>query len=399
MPEFSFGDIAVYAYDMIGWLLGTFGLDPKLVVIIQKFAAAFLLANFALLTPIFTIWLERKIAARFQDRLGPNRVGPYGLFQSFADILKLLTKEIITPSGADKVVYFIGPILSVAPVLGIWVVIPFASTMIGSNLNVGVLYSVAIGGIGTLAIMMGGWASNNKYALLGAFRAASQLVSYEVPLILALLIPTLLTGSMGMQDIVLAQGTWFVVYAPIAAAIFLLSSLAEIGRAPFDILEAESEIVAGYHVEYSGFLFAIWQLGEFLHAFTISALTSVLFLGGWRGPLVDQFPILGMVYLLAKTYFVYFLTMWIRATVPRIRIDQMNNLNWKFLVPLALAALVLVALMDKLLPPTLVGSARAWAHFASNAALMVVVFGMLRAESRRLQSTPVAPRTPAAAVH
>ena len=399
MPEFSFGNIAVYAYDMIGWVLVSYGFDPKLVVIIQKFLAAFLLANFALLTPIFTIWLERKIAARFQDRLGPNRVGPYGLFQSFADILKLLTKEIITPSGADKVVYFVGPILSVAPVLGIWVVIPFASTMIGANLNVGVLYSVAIGGIGTLAIMMGGWASNNKYALLGAFRAASQLVSYEVPLILALLIPTLLTGSMGMQDIVLAQGTWFVVYAPIAAAIFLLSSLAEIGRAPFDILEAESEIVAGYHVEYSGFLFAIWQLGEFLHAFTISALTSVLFLGGWRGPLVDQFPILGMVYLLAKTYFVYFLTMWIRATVPRIRIDQMNNLNWKFLVPLALAALVLVALMDKLLPPTLVGSARAWAHFASNAALMVVVFGMLRAESRRLQSTPVAARTPAAAAH
>jgi NADH-quinone oxidoreductase subunit H len=202
MPEVRVGDLLVSLYDLLGWGLSELGLYPSVVSILQKLVAGFILANFCLLTPLFTIWLERKVSARFQDRLGPNRVGPYGLFQGFADIVKLITKEDITPAGADKTVFNIGPVLAVMSVLGIWAVIPFTSTMVGTDINVGILYSVAVGAIGTLAIMMGGWASNNKYALLGSFRTVSQLVSYEVPMIIALLIPTLLAGSMRMNAIV-----------------------------------------------------------------------------------------------------------------------------------------------------------------------------------------------------
>ena len=184
MPEVRVGDLLVSLYDLLGWGLSELGLYPSVVSILQKLVAGFILANFCLLTPLFTIWLERKVSARFQDRLGPNRVGPYGLFQGFADIVKLITKEDITPAGADKTVFNIGPVLAVMSVLGIWAVIPFTSTMVGTDINVGILYSVAVGAIGTLAIMMGGWASNNKYALLGSFRTVSQLVSYEVPMII-----------------------------------------------------------------------------------------------------------------------------------------------------------------------------------------------------------------------
>lgn len=386
IPEFDAGNIGPYLYDLLGWSLNLLGLHTGMITFIQKVATGFVLVNFVLLTPIFTIWLERKFLARFQDRLGPNRVGPYGLFQSFADVVKLLTKEDITPSGADKVVYNIGPVLSVVSVIAIWTVIPFASTMVGANLNVGILYSVAIGALGTLAIMMGGWSSNNKYALLGAFRTASQLVSYEVPMIVALLVPTMLAGSMGMNDIVEAQDVWFVVSAPIAALVFLVASIAEVGRTPFDLLEAESEIVAGFHVEYTGMKFGLWMLGEFAHAFTIAALTAVLFLGGWRGPLVDQFPVLGVFYFLAKTYFVYMLTLWIRVTLPRIRIDQMNDLNWKFLVPLSLAMLVMMAVVYKAVPSSFSVGSRSLVLLLANLLLAVATLNILAGVSRKLQA-------------
>ena len=386
MPEVRVGDLLVSLYDLLGWGLSELGLYPSVVSILQKLVAGFILANFCLLTPLLTIWLERKVSARFQDRLGPNRVGPYGLFQGFADIVKLITKEDITPAGADKTVFNIGPVLAVMSVLGIWAVIPFASTMVGTDINVGILYSVAVGAIGTLAIMMGGWASNNKYALLGSFRTVSQLVSYEVPMIIALLIPTLLAGSMRMNTIVQEQQVWFIVAAPIAGLIFLISSIAEVGRAPFDLLEAESEIVAGFHVEYTGMKFGVWMLAEFLHAFTVSAITAVVFLGGWRGPWVDQYPLLGIVYFLIKTYLVSMLMLWIRVTVPRVRIDQMNDLNWKFLVPLSLAVLVMTALVDKSIPVDFSAGSRSLILFLVNIVIVVATLLVLRGVSRKEQA-------------
>jgi NADH-quinone oxidoreductase subunit H len=217
---------------------------------------------------------------------------------------------------------------------------------------VAVLYVVAIGSLGTLSIIMAGWASNNKYALLGAFRTVALLIAYEVPMIIALLVPVLLARSMGMQTIVAAQSTWYIFVVPLAAVILFISSIAELGRTPFDISEAESEIVAGFHIEYTGMKFGLFYAGELLHALTVSALISTLFLGGWRGPFVDQVPILGPVYLFIKSFFVYYLIMWIRYSFPRVRIDQMLGFNWKFLTPLALCLLIVVAILDKLLVGT-----------------------------------------------
>jgi NADH-quinone oxidoreductase subunit H len=393
MPEFNAeaaGNIFIYLYDLLGWFLEKqLGIIHPVVAVIQTLAAILTVATFALLLPIFTIWLERKVAGRFQDRLGPNRVGPYGLLQSFADVFKLLTKEDITPTGADKWVYNLAPMLSVVSVITIWAVVPFASTMIGTNVNVGILYVVAVSGLGTIAIKMGGWSSNNKFALLGAFRTVAQLVSYEVPMIVALLVPVLLAGSMGMQDIVNAQGTvWFIVSAPLAALIFFITSVAEIGRAPFDLLEAESEIVAGFHIEYTGMKFGMWMLGEFLHAFTICVLTAVIFLGGWQGPWAKEVPVLGVVYFLLKSFAVYFVVIWVRSTLPRIRIDHLLSFNWKFLVPLSLAVLVVTALVQKAMVeflPGVGGAGQAVALFAANIVLLLIVGEFIRRGAREVR--------------
>jgi NADH-quinone oxidoreductase subunit H len=276
-------------------------------------------------------------------------VGPFGIIQPIADVIKLLIKEDILPDGADKFIFNIAPIFALATVLLLWAVIPFAPTIIGADINVAVLYIVAIGSIGTLAIIMAGWASNNKYALLGAFRTVALLIAYEVPMILALLVPVLLARSMGMQTIVAAQSPWYLFVVPLAALILFISSIAELGRTPFDISEAESEIVAGFHIEYTGMKFGLFYAGELLHALTVSALIATLFLGGWRGPFVDQVPILGPIYLFIKAFLVYYLIMWVRYSFPRVRIDQMLGFNWKFLTPLALLLLIVVAILDKLL--------------------------------------------------
>jgi NADH-quinone oxidoreductase subunit H len=308
-----------------------------------------LVATFVLVMDIFLVWVERKVVARFQDRLGPNRLGPFGLIQPLADVIKLLIKEDITPDGADRVVYNLAPIFALAAVLLIWAVVPFSSTMLGADLNVGVLYIVAVGAIGTLGILMAGWASNNKYALLGAFRTVAQMVSYEVPMVIALLVPVMLSRSMSIQDIVNGQAVWYVFVAPLAALIFLITSIAEIGRAPFDLNEAESEIVAGFHIEYTGMKFGLFYAGELLHALTVGALVATMFFGGWRGPWAEEVPLLGVFYLFAKAFFFYFVIMWIKYSMPRIRIDQMLSFNWKFLVPLSLAAVFTTAIVDKLL--------------------------------------------------
>ncbi|HEY61414.1 MAG TPA: NADH-quinone oxidoreductase subunit NuoH [Anaerolineae bacterium] len=341
-----------------GLLLGL-GLSVGLTKIILSFVGAVVVATIGMLTVIFLIWLERKIAGRIQDRLGPNRAGPYGLLQPFADVIKILTKEYTTPDGADVVVYNIAPIMAVASVLLIWAVIPFASTVVGTNLNVGVLYIMAVGAFGLLSILMAGLSSNNKFALLGAFRSVAQLISYEIPMVVSLLMPVIFARSMGLVDIVEAQMPWFIILSPLAALIFIIASMAEVNRAPFDLMEAESEIVAGFHIEYSGMKFGMFYVGEFLHVFTVGALVATLFLGGWRGPWAEQYPILGLIYFYIKTFVGYFIVAWVRLTVPRIRIDQMLDFNWKFLTPLSLVLLIITAVLDRVL--VLVNSER-WVY-------------------------------------
>jgi NADH-quinone oxidoreductase subunit H len=389
MPDFNsygIGNIVVYVGDLLKWWLGSIGLPAPLPLVIVIVVGIFALGTLVLLLPIFTIWLERKVAARFQDRLGPNRVGPYGLAQSFADILKLLGKEDITPAGADKVVFNLAPLVGVVAIMTIWAVIPLASTIVGANVNVGVLYVIGISGLGTIAIMMGGWSSNNKFALLGAFRTVAQLVAYEVPMIIALMVPVLLAGSMGVNDIVKAQQpVWFIVSAPVAALLFFVTSMAEIGRAPFDLLEAESEIVAGYHIEYTGMKFGMWQLAEFAHAFTISALTATIFLGGWQGPWANEFPIIGIVYFFVKSFFMYFVVIWVRSTFPRIRVDHLLQINWKFFTPLALGSLVITSLVSMVFNEYFGAAniaARTIALLAANLALVWLVFELLRRSAR-----------------
>ena len=378
--------------DPFGWLWRTLvglmtgvGLSEELASLILRLVGALVLTGLVLtLAGVFLTWLDRKLSARIQDRLGPNRVGPFGLLQPIADALKLVTKEDITPAGADRLVYNLAPLLAVMSVVGMWAVVPFAPQLIGSDLNVGLLYLVSIGSIGTLAIIMAGWASNNKYALLGAFRTVAQLVSYEVPMVLALIVPTMLAGSMAMGEIVARQrDVWFVFLAPLAALIFFISSLAEVGRTPFDLMEAESEIVSGYNVEYSGMKFGMFYVAEFLHAFTISALTATIFLGGWQGPGAAEYPLLGLVYFLIKTSLVYFVVTLMRFTLPRIRIDQMNDLNWKFLTPLALAVVIATAVADKAAVEA--GWSRLAALLVANGALGLVTLAALAAQARRLR--------------
>jgi len=378
---------------LVGW-----GLSAGWVTLIMKLVGVAVVGSFGLIVVIFLIWLERKVAARFQQRLGPNRVGPYGLLQTIADVIKIFTKEHITPRGVDVVVYNIAPLLSVAAVVLLWAVIPFTSKAVGADLNVGVLYLVAVGALGTLAILMAGWASNNKYALLGAFRTVAQMVSYEVPMVLALLVPVLLSGTMGVNGIVQAQRVAYLVVSPLAALLFFVSSLAEIGRTPFDLMEGESEIVAGFHIEYSGLKFGMFFVGEFLHAFTVSALFAALFLGGWRGWGAQQYPILGFFYFMGKTFLTYFVVMWVRSTLPRVRIDHMLNFNWKFLTPVGLVLLVATAVVQKIL---LVSGVSLWGmtltHLLVNVLIGWAAMRLVMArEARRPRRQPVAQPRPVA---
>jgi len=386
-----FGQISQFLLDLLtGW-----GLEAGLAAFLLKLLGAAAMGMLALFSTFLFIWGERKLLARIQIRLGPNRAGPFGIFQTVADFAKLVTKELIVPSGADHFVFLLAPILVVMSAVAVWAVVPFAPRFIGTDINVAVLYIVAVGSIGILGIMLAGWSSNNKFALLGAFRAAAQLVSYEVPMVLTLLIPTMLAGSMGTVSIVEAQRQMpFLILAPIPALLFFISSLAENGRAPFDLLEAESEIATGFNVEYGGLMFGMFFVAEFLHAFTIGALTTTLFLGGWLGPGVDRYPILGVVYFFGKSLLVWFTIIWVRMSLPRIRIDQMLAFNWKLLTPLALAAVIVFAVADKLAPGGVLG--RTLVLLAGNALLAVGTLAGLwvHARASRRAATPPVGSTP-----
>jgi NADH-quinone oxidoreductase subunit H len=333
-------------------LLQDIGFSHGLALLIAKAIGVLVVGAFGLLWTLFGIWFERKLAGRIQDRLGPNRVGPFGIVQTVADTVKILLKEDIMNAGVDRWVFNLAPILSVLAVILVWAVVPFSSAWIGTNLNIGVLYLVAVGGFGTVSVIMAGWSSNNKYALVAAFRGVAQLISYEVPLVLALLVPVILAGTMSTQGIVEGQYIMYLFAVPLTVLIFLISSQAESGRAPFDLLEAESELVSGFHIEYAGMKFGMFYVAEFLHAFTAGVLTAILFLGGWKGPFARAVPFLGFIYLMIKSMVVYFILVWVRLTVPRLRIDHLLDFNWKFLVPASLANLLVVAFVWKLIPGT-----------------------------------------------
>jgi NADH-quinone oxidoreductase subunit H len=347
---------------LVDWLV-SFQI-PFLTEPVLRFISYIILASIiAVVAPgmlIILTWMERKIIARIQDRIGPNRAGPFGLLQGFADMIKMFTKEDITPRGADRVPYNIAPGLSVISAIMAFAVIPFAPGIIGSDLNVALLYIVAIGGLGTLAILVAGWASNNKYALLGAFRVVAMLLTYEIPMVMALITVTMVAGSMSMGRIVEAQGgMWYIVTLPLAFLIFFFAGVAETGRSPFDLIEAESEIIAGFHTEYSGIKFGMFMIGEYVHTFALAFFCSVLFLGGWQilpfiditglpGPLPQ---IVGFIALMIKVFIFICILMWFRGTLPRFRIDHLQDLGWKFLVPVSLALLIGVAIVVRLFAP------------------------------------------------
>ena len=370
---------------LFDWLLSTFmgwGMAEVLSTVLIWLVGILLLVTFAMVLDIFLVWVERKVVARFQDRLGPNRIGPFGIFQPFADIVKLLIKEDITPIGADVVLFNLAPIFSMMSVLLLWAILPFAPKMFGVDLNVGMLYLVAAGSIGTLSVIMAGWSSNNKYALMGAFRTVAQMVSYEIPMVAAILVPTMLAGTMGTVGIVEAQESIaFIWLSPLAALIFLISAIAELGRSPFDLNEAESEIVAGFHTEYTGMKFGLFYAGELLHSFTFGGFIALLFFGGHRFfGLENLGPIVGALIFIMKAIFFYWVIMWVKYTVPRIRVDHMLAFNWKFLTPLAFILLMVTALVGRLLLGTV------WLMpglFTSNLLLVWLTIGYLKSHARK----------------
>ncbi len=279
-----------------------------------------------------------------QVRLGPMEVGPHGAIQSVADALKLMSKELITPEEADKPVFWLAPIVVFLPVLLSFLVIPFSQTMIIKDMNVGIILILGFSTLAVLAILMAGWSSNNKYSVFGAIRSVAQNVAYEIPLLITVMSIILMVGSFKLSDIVAAQGgVWFIVMQPLAFLLFITCATAETNRAPFDLPEAESELVAGFHTEYSGMRFAVFFLAEYTNMFIAASVGTVLFLGGWHGPILP-----GVVWFLLKVYALIFMMMWFRWTFPRVRFDQLITFAWKILIPLAFANLLITALVMKL---------------------------------------------------
>lgn len=301
----------------------------------------------------YAIYFERKVIGWMQFRIGPNRTGPLGLLQSVADVLKLLIKEDTIPRQAERELFILAPIITFVPSFVVLATLPFTSTWQFADLNVGLLYYAALSSISTIGIVLGGWASNNKYSLLGGMRSAAQMVSYEIPLVISVIGVILMTGSLNLRKIVEAQQGWFwdwnFLPQILGLAVFVVAAVSELNRTPFDLPEAESELVAGYHVEYSGFRFAFFMLAEYVYVFAIAALTTILFFGGWYAPFpfLDFIP--GIIWFLLKFSFFVFFLFWLRATLPRIRVDQLMGIGWKVLLPLALVNVFLSAIVLELM--------------------------------------------------
>lgn len=297
----------------------------------------------------YGILAERKVMGFMQGRIGPNQVGGrWGLLQTVADVLKLLLKEDTIPKAADRPLFILAPVIAFAPAFMVLAALPFTDALQFADIGVGLLYYIAVSGLTTIGVVTGAWASNNKYALLGGMRAAAQMISYEVPLVMSVIGVILLSGSLNLNDIVDAQEeVWFIVVQPIGFLVFLIAAVAELNRTPFDLPEAESELVAGFHVEYSGFRWAFFMLAEYVYFFAMAALTTVLFLGGWHPlPFLDFIP--GAVWFALKFSLVVFLFIWFRITFPRVRADQLMEFGWKVLLPVALVNIFVTALVKQL---------------------------------------------------
>lgn len=364
--------------------------------------ALLLLTAFLVLAMLYT-YMERRLLGRFQGRLGPNRTGPFGLLQPVADAIKLLTKEDIVPDGADRWVFNLAPIVMIVPVLLVLAVLPFGKDSFLADVNIGILFVVAVTCVNTLAMFMAGFASGNRYAMFGGVRAVAQLVSYEIPVALSIVGVLLLAGSLSMVSIVEAQRIPFILLQPLAFFIFVAGGSAELNRSPFDLVEAESEIVAGYHTEYSGMKFGMFFLAEYAAVLTTSGVMATLFLKGWEGPFLPSH-----LWFLIKVFFFAFLFIWVRSTLPRLRIDQVMAFAWKFLLPLSLINIFVTAVEVLLLGDEVVANgvtqrvfttANLWIMAGINFAVMVVgivVFSQLvrqrrpRAAQEAWQPSPAA---------
>jgi NADH-quinone oxidoreductase subunit H len=321
------------------------------------------LIAFVLIMVMGAIYIERRAMGRMQSRLGPNRTGPFGLLQPVADAVKVLLKENIVPDDADKIVHWLAPVIAFAPVLMIFAVVPFQDGALLADLNIGILYIVAVSSISTVGVFMAGWSSGNKYSLLGAMRNVAAVVSYEIPLVLSIIGVVLMAGSMSLNTIVLKQDIPFILLQPLGFLIFFAAACAEINRSPFDLMEADSELVAGFHTEYSGMKFAMFYLVEYAEAIAMSAIITTIFLGGWRGPLLPPW-----LWFIVKTFIVFFVMVWTRTTLPRVRIDQLMALAWKFLFPLALINLFVTAIQVLIWPDAL-----PWLMVIINIAIMAIL--------------------------
>ncbi len=368
-----------------GWLEWALpdSVEGWVIYLVIGFLSVLIVVNVPMILVPLMIWMERRLLGRLQNRLGPNRVGPFGILQPAADGIKILTKEDLVPAGADKIVFNIAPVAMMVPVLLMFTVIPFGGKTFLTDLNVGILFIVAITALDTIAVFMAGWASNNKYALFGAMRAVAVLVSYEIPLVLSIMGVVLVVGSMSLNDIVLAQSSWpMILYQPLGFIILFIAVSAELNRTPFDLLEAESEIIAGFHTEYSGMKFVMFLTAEGIALVGYAAVIATLFLSGWEGP---GFP--GYIWLLIKILFLFGLFVWTRATLPRLRIDQVMALAWKFMFPLSLVnaaiAAVEVVVWDDGLPPWLIP-----VNIAIAAILIVAMSTFLRFPGQKRDVVP-----------
>ncbi len=347
-PVFAVGELDGL-FRWLNELLVSIGLPQPWQDVIMYAALSATVFGLLALIALFLVWWERKIAAHIQQRFGPMRVGWHGWYQTVMDALKLLQKEDIRVATRDKVVFFWAPVICFVAAFSAYVCMPFGRGLIVADLNIGILYIMAVTTFTVISLLMAGWGSNNKYALLGGMRSAAQVISYEVPMVVSLLAVILYVGSLSMVDIVESQSGWFnwfifrVPFGPIAFVTYTVAAIAEANRTPFDIPEAEQELVAGYNVEYSGMKFAMFFLAEFINMFTVSAIAATVFLGGWNGPWLPSW-----VWFMGKTLSMVFLLMLVRWTYPRLRVDQLMEFAWKFLVPVTFANLILAGILKYL---------------------------------------------------